>query len=617
MNEHKTEGFTVIMPTYNQCSYIRKAIGSLLKQTFKKWELIIVNDGCTDETEIFLNDYLSHPKIRYLKNSRNMGLGHALNIGLDHANYGRIACLPSDDFFYENHLQTLHDAFEKEPETILAVSGVKYENPDSLYGFSHYQNRYAVPGHSLQLVQSAHRLTGDRWVERNELVTDDLFAMFWHKLAGQGFFSFTGQITCHWMNHPHQRHKKIREQLGGGVYAYRAYYGVQEPLTIKISAQKLVDEKKQYARFRGKAGGKTKMKILLVGELSFNQERIHSLEKSGCELYGLWIREPYCFTAVGHLPFGHVQDVPYDGWPAAVQKIKPDMIYALLNTAAVPLAHEVLKNKGDIPMVWHFKEGTQICTKQGHWAKLIDLYSHAEGRIYINPEIKIWYETFIKSNSLSFIMDGDMPPGEHFSDCFSPKLSAVDGACHTVIPGRMIGIEAEEMWQLANNNIHVHLYTENFHERREGFIKAMKKVAPSHFHAHPICTPDNWVAEFSRYDAGWLHSFKSENEGDILRATWDDLNMPARMNTLAAAGLPMIQYDNSGHIVAMQEHLKKINGGLFYKNIEDLSAQLTDRRLMAALSDNVLKNRLRFCFDEYVPELMDFFNQVIAKTKKR
>ena len=214
-------------------------------------------------------------------------------------------------------------------------------------------------------------------------------------------------------------------------------------------------------------------------------------------------------------------------------------------------------------------------------------------------------------------MDGDMPPSDYFTDCFSPKLSTVDGAFHTVAPGRLIGIGANEMRQFAANNIHVHLYTDSYRNRKDEFINSMKKVAPEHFHLHPNCTPENWVEEFSRYDAGWLHCFKSENGGDIMKATWDDMNLPARMGTLAAAGLPMIQYNNSGHIVATQESLKKINAGLFYKDANGLRAQLADRQLVDKLSRNMLQNRFRFCFDEYVPQLLDFFNQVIYKTNKR
>ena len=209
MNHSKSNGFTVIMPAYNQCRYLRRAVNSLLKQTFTQWELIIINDGSTDKTETFLKDYITHPAIKYLKNNYNRGLGYTLNVGLANASYDKIAYLPSDDFFYEHHLQTLHDVFEKQPDTILAVSGVQYNTTDSMYYVTDYRNRYAVPGDCLQLIQSAHRLTDDRWMERHEFVTDDLFSMFWHKLADKGVFSFTGQITCNWTNHPKQRHKKI------------------------------------------------------------------------------------------------------------------------------------------------------------------------------------------------------------------------------------------------------------------------------------------------------------------------------------------------------------------------------------------------------------------------
>ena len=61
------DGFSILMPTYNQASFIRRAILSLQKQTYQNWELIIINDGCTDETGFFVADYLSDPKIRYIK----------------------------------------------------------------------------------------------------------------------------------------------------------------------------------------------------------------------------------------------------------------------------------------------------------------------------------------------------------------------------------------------------------------------------------------------------------------------------------------------------------------------------------------------------------------------
>jgi len=60
----------------------------------------------------------------------------------------------------------------------------------------------------------------------------------------------------------------------------------------------------------------------------------------------------------------------------------------------------------------------------------------------------------------------------------------------------------------------------------------------------------DWVREFSQYDAGWLRYFKSENVGELRRANWGDLNYPARIATLASAGLPLIQRANPDAIVA-------------------------------------------------------------------
>ena len=62
------EGISVIMPTYNQACFIRNSIRSLLNQTYTKWELIIVNDGSTDNSEeICLNFVKNDSRFKYFK----------------------------------------------------------------------------------------------------------------------------------------------------------------------------------------------------------------------------------------------------------------------------------------------------------------------------------------------------------------------------------------------------------------------------------------------------------------------------------------------------------------------------------------------------------------------
>jgi len=472
----------------------------------------------------------------------------------------------------------------------------------------------------LQLVQTAHKKTNDRWVEREELVSDDLFSLFWHKLIDKGTIAFTNQVTSNWTRHPHQRHKKIAENLKGGINYYRHYYQVHIPLKFQSKESVPIDEKKLYASFhKPEIRSSDPLKILIVGELAYNPERIVALEEQGHILYGLWIENTmFSFNTIGPLPFGNVTDVPYKNRIEEIKKIKPDVIYALLNAIAIPVAHEVLMTGLDIPFVWHYKEGPSIGMHHGYWERLIDLYSYADGQIYLNPESKSWYEQFILSgNQMSFILDGDLPKIDYFTDDFSPLLSEKDGEIHTVSPGRVIGMSFEDLRELAKQKIHLHLYVHNYPNAKKHFISMAKNAMGDRFHLHSPCLPQDWVKEFSQYDAGWLHCFRSRNEGKLIRAEWDDLNLPARMNTLAAAGLPMLQLNNEGHIVAMQSKVKELNIGVCFDNYEQLGHLLRDKELMQTLRNNVLKHRKQFSFDYHVPDLIDFFRKVINNKKTK
>ena len=163
------KGFSVIMPTYNQSGFIKRAILSLYQQTYPDWELIIINDGCNDDTEKYIADYLPDERIVYIKNELNQGLGFAINQGLNLAKYSYIAYLPSDDYYYDNHLQLFMDKFEESEDTALVVSGIKFNYNDSYFPSYNYYSPQLVEGFSPQLVQTAHRKTGDRWTEREEL----------------------------------------------------------------------------------------------------------------------------------------------------------------------------------------------------------------------------------------------------------------------------------------------------------------------------------------------------------------------------------------------------------------------------------------------------------------
>ena len=611
--------FSVLMPTYNQASFIRRAIASLLQQTYSFFELIIINDGSTDNTERFISDYLHDERISYLKNESNLGLGKALNHGLDVAKYEYIAYLPSDDYYDENHLESLKNSFLKYPDAILSVSGIRYDESAVAGVLSFRKCKGTIPGYSAQLVQVAHRRTTDRWTERAEYVSEDLFFLFWRKLADKGMFVSTGAVTCEWTNHPQQRHKICGERFGGGLNKYRSYYNVQSPIRFRSTSYKTIDEPTSYLPYRKSVqprhGG---LKILIVGELAYNPERIYAFEEAGHTLYGLWAKPRFCYSTVGPLPFGHVETIPYQDWKVKVRDIQPDIIYAQLSTSAIEIAHEVLMSGMDIPFVWHFKEGPHEAMKEGLWNKLIDLYTYADGRIYLNPEIKEWFDLFTPAlhDVPTLIMDGDLPKAECFQGDFSPKLSAADGEVHTVVTGRIIGLPPADFRELAANGIHLHVYNENYISDSEA-MEPYRQVAPSYFHVHRHCPPSEWMKEFSRYDAGWLHCIHSANNGSLFKATWADLNLPARINTLAAAGIPMIQKRNLRQISAQYSYVMQYGMGIAYTDIRELITQLKNHSLLEEVSRNVMLHRKQFTFDSHLESLIRFFKTVIAAHHER
>lgn len=113
---------SVIMPTYNQAKYIREALDSVLNQTFQDFELIIVNDGSTDETPQILEEYRQkHAQGNYgctllIINKKNEKLPRALNTGFEQACGEYLTWTSSDNNMKPNMLQRLVAALDQNPD---------------------------------------------------------------------------------------------------------------------------------------------------------------------------------------------------------------------------------------------------------------------------------------------------------------------------------------------------------------------------------------------------------------------------------------------------------------------------------------------------------------------
>jgi len=104
--------FSIIIPTFNRSSVIERAIESVLNQSFTDFELIIVDDGSTDETKTLLNKYEN--RIQYIY-QENKGVSAARNLGVKEAKGKWLAFLDSDDEWLNKKLELQNKYIENNP----------------------------------------------------------------------------------------------------------------------------------------------------------------------------------------------------------------------------------------------------------------------------------------------------------------------------------------------------------------------------------------------------------------------------------------------------------------------------------------------------------------------
>ncbi len=106
---------SVIIPTFNRAHVLLRAVDSVLKQSYKNFELIVIDDGSTDHTDELLSSYVREGKIQYLK-QENKGVSSARNFGVKSSKGDWLAFLDSDDEWLKGKLQKQVDLLGERPD---------------------------------------------------------------------------------------------------------------------------------------------------------------------------------------------------------------------------------------------------------------------------------------------------------------------------------------------------------------------------------------------------------------------------------------------------------------------------------------------------------------------
>lgn len=274
---------SVIMPTYNRADEIQSSIQSVLQQTYTDFELIIVNDGGSDELDKVIRQ-INSVKIKYIKLPKNLGVTAAVNRGILEARGTYIAYCDDDDIFYPDHLQVMVSSIQKFKvdfvySTTLAVNGLiengKFQYISDLYIWDEDFDKDRMVGdpfittvsmlHRKSIFEKVglfnedftmsqdwefwlraakyykfkhiHEITGEyRHKNNNSVVRDRISAIFCCNLINNFYANFEGKLASlkyHMeageINLANQYYKEIKKQY---LTHYRAHFLIESLINI-------------------------------------------------------------------------------------------------------------------------------------------------------------------------------------------------------------------------------------------------------------------------------------------------------------------------------------------------------------------------------------------------
>jgi len=231
---------TIISPTFNHEAYIADCIQSVLNQSYTNWEMIIVDDGSTDNTLGIARSYAEHDQRIRVYTQKNVGifrLGETYNYAVSVSTGTYLAVLEGDDVWTESKLQVQVKAMESQPEAVLCwgrafsstfdlssdyqlypledKSRAVYENRPLYSASRHLILSCFIPALTVMVRRDALLKTGG-FLQSHGLPLVDLPT--WQQLSLQGTFIYIPEVLGRWRIYPNQVTKTFAVQMVEGFY---------------------------------------------------------------------------------------------------------------------------------------------------------------------------------------------------------------------------------------------------------------------------------------------------------------------------------------------------------------------------------------------------------------
>jgi hypothetical protein len=380
------------------------------------------------------------------------------------------------------------------------------------------------------------------------------------------------------------------------------------------------------------------MRILMVGALSWNPERVRSLHERGHELWGTWARSmdwdqgPYpmledCVRTVAiedaartvseqkiDCVYGLFQVYRPDFWGPPVEGIEHD-VWTVLRVLFAARAQGTF----DAPIVFHWGFDVHYFDD--------DVVRALDGQIFCNREQYVHWTTPVAGGGAGLdlfddcpvvdFLDGDRPKQEFMTDDFAQRLPERTGQIHTVCIGRPFHIDYVGM---ARNGIHLHVYGNGvvdvidlvardlLAKRRSRDVGLVREYLHVHSSLQPIgrswadvkAWKSRWVREFSRYDAGWSYIGNPYSWSPLEDAS----AIPNRLSTYLLAGLPVITDARPGLYRYDQLDRLGVNIDLIGSDYAGLRAALEAEAASGERRSNAIAARNRYSFDASIDALI-------------